>query len=58
MGRRVRTVAGIPGRYGAMPGYFYGPAPCIGEHSQEILTELLGLSAAEVDALAQQQVVF
>jgi len=41
-----------------MPGNFHGPAPCIGEHSQEILTELLGLSAAEVDALAQQQVVF
>jgi crotonobetainyl-CoA:carnitine CoA-transferase CaiB-like acyl-CoA transferase len=53
-----RTVAGIPGRYSAMPGYWYGSAPCIGQHSQEILSEILGLSAAEVDALAEREVVY
>lgn len=53
-----RTVAGIPGRYGAMPAYHYGPAPCIGEHSREVLCGLLGLSGAEVDELVEKKVVF
>ena len=53
-----RIVAGIPGRYGAMPDYCYGPAPCIGEHNHEILGDVLGLSDAEVDALTKEQVVF
>jgi crotonobetainyl-CoA:carnitine CoA-transferase CaiB-like acyl-CoA transferase len=31
--------------------------PCVGEHTEEVLTELLGLSAAEVAALREEGVV-
>ncbi|MBV1877986.1 MAG: CoA transferase [Pseudomonadales bacterium] len=53
-----RTVAGIPGRYSAMPPYLYNPAPCFGEHNQEILTGLLGLNDDEIKALKKQKIVF
>lgn len=53
-----RTVAGIPGVYGAMPGYDYAPAPCIGQHTREVLRGLLGLSDGEVEELAENQIVF
>lgn len=32
-------------------------APCLGQHNHEILTELLGLSDAEVEALESEQII-
>jgi crotonobetainyl-CoA:carnitine CoA-transferase CaiB-like acyl-CoA transferase len=39
------------------PGRIKGPPPMVGEHTQEVL-EWLGISAAEMDALKEQRVVY
>jgi crotonobetainyl-CoA:carnitine CoA-transferase CaiB-like acyl-CoA transferase len=44
-----------PGRFSAAPAALAGPAPALGEHTDEILTEL-GL-AAEIDTLRAEKVV-
>lgn len=51
-----RTIAGIPVRFSAFAPA-YRPAPCVGEHTGEVLTELLGMSAAEIEALRAEQVI-
>jgi crotonobetainyl-CoA:carnitine CoA-transferase CaiB-like acyl-CoA transferase len=40
---------------GRLPGQ--AAAPTLGQHNEEILTEILGLSAQEIRALAQRQVI-
>ena len=44
-------VVGVPVRLSATPGSVRTPSPALGEHTGEVLRELLGLSAAEIDAL-------
>ena len=53
-----REVAGLPGRFTAMPRYAYGPAPLLGQHNQEVLCGLLGVSDSDLDRLQREQVVF
>ena len=45
------TQATLPVRFSATPAEHFRPAPCQGEHTAEVLEELLGLSSDEVDAL-------
>ena len=44
---------GFPFRASATPASIRRPAPLLGEHTAEVLTDLLGLSPAEVAALAE-----
>jgi crotonobetainyl-CoA:carnitine CoA-transferase CaiB-like acyl-CoA transferase len=46
-----------PVRFGSMPVEFAEAAPSLGQHTQTVLEDLLGLSRAEIDALAQRGVV-
>lgn len=52
-----RSVAGLPARLSAIPEFAYGPAPLFGEHTEEVLCGLLGMSKEEIDRLAAGQVV-
>jgi len=47
---KVRMV-GAPVRLSETPGSVRTPAPMLGEHTDEVLRDLLGLGLAEVDAL-------
>jgi benzylsuccinate CoA-transferase BbsF subunit len=49
---------GLQHRLSRMPGHLRGPAPSLGQHNEEVLGGLLGMSAAEIDQLKQEQVVF
>lgn len=42
---------GRPWRYSAAPASPVRPAPCVGQHSREILVEELGVSASDYEAL-------
>lgn len=50
-------IAGSPLRLSATPGEVYAPAPLMGEHSAEILKNLLKYSAAEIAGLAEAGVI-
>ena len=47
---KVKMV-GAPVRLSETPGSVRTPSPMLGEHTVEVLRDLLGMSAAEVDAL-------
>ena len=47
---KVRVV-GVPVRLSATPGSVRTPAPALGEHNDEVLRKLLGLSTQEIAAL-------
>ena len=53
-----RTVAGLPVKFSAMPQIAYGPAPCLGEHNEDIFRGLLGLSATDFERLQAEEVIF
>jgi formyl-CoA transferase/CoA:oxalate CoA-transferase len=44
-------VVGVPVRLSATPGSVRTPSPALGEHTGEVLSALLGLSIAEIEAL-------
>jgi CoA:oxalate CoA-transferase len=44
-------VPGVPIKLSETPGCVAGPAPRLGEHTEQVLGELLGLTATEIDAL-------
>ena len=44
-------VVGVPVRLSATPGAIRSPSPALGEHTHEVLRELLALDAAEIEAL-------
>ena len=44
-------VVGVPARLSATPGSVRTPSPTLGQHTDQVLHELLGLGAAEIAAL-------
>ena len=50
-------IVGVPVRLGATPGDPRGPAPELGEHTEAILTELLGYSWDDIARLKDAEVV-
>ena len=44
-------VVGVPARLSATPGSVRTPSPRLGEHTDEVLRDLLGLGAQEIGAL-------
>src|SRR5262249_15626468 len=50
-------VVGVPVRLSETPGSVRLPAPEFGQHTEEILTELLGYSWDQVAALKEQEVI-
>jgi len=52
------TLMNVPWKMSASPGYAPRPGPMLGEHNREVLGGLLGLSDAEIEALAAEKVVF
>ncbi|HEY6395672.1 MAG TPA: CoA transferase [Candidatus Binataceae bacterium] len=50
----VKQHAGIPWRMSGTPTEVRAPAPLLGQHTDEILTGLLGYSAAEVEELRRK----
>jgi crotonobetainyl-CoA:carnitine CoA-transferase CaiB-like acyl-CoA transferase len=51
-------VPNTPVRLSRTPGGIQGPPPAIGEHTDEVLTSLLGLSAEEIAELRAAEAVF
>jgi crotonobetainyl-CoA:carnitine CoA-transferase CaiB-like acyl-CoA transferase len=49
----LARMLGFPFRASATPPSIRRPAPCLGEHTAEVLTEVLGLSPAEVSRLTE-----
>ncbi len=50
-------VAATPLQFGAVPREKPQPAPVLGQHTDEILSGILGLSSAEIGRLHDQKVV-
>jgi crotonobetainyl-CoA:carnitine CoA-transferase CaiB-like acyl-CoA transferase len=49
--------AGIPWRMSRTPTTVRRPAPCLGEHSDDVLTRVCGYSAEQIAALRQENVL-
>ena len=49
--------AGFPVRFSELPAEYPGPAPMLGQHNQEIYTELLGFSGKELEKLGKEGVI-
>jgi benzylsuccinate CoA-transferase BbsF subunit len=52
-----RAVPGLPVKFSAIEPDYRG-APRIGQHSEEVLNELLAMTPEEIDLLRQEKVVF
>jgi formyl-CoA transferase len=50
-------LVGIPVKYSETPGSIRLPPPLLGQHTQEILSDLLGYSKKEIEAFRQEGVV-
>ncbi len=48
---------GVPIKMSDTPTGIGGPAPVLGQHNVEVLTTVLGLSQAEIDVLAEKEVI-
>ena len=53
----LRRYAGQPVRMSATPARLHRPAPCLGQHNDQVLQGLLGLSADELDVLREKGVI-
>jgi benzylsuccinate CoA-transferase BbsF subunit len=49
---------GLQHRLSRTPGALRSPAPSLGQHNDEVLSGLLGMSTAEIEQLKQEKVVF
>jgi benzylsuccinate CoA-transferase BbsF subunit len=49
---------GLEHRLSRTPGGLRSPAPVVGQHNEEILGGMLGMSAAEIEQLEQEKIVF
>jgi benzylsuccinate CoA-transferase BbsF subunit len=54
----TRTHAGIPWRLANSPNGVRSPAPLLGEHTDEVLRDLLGYSDEEIAKLKEERVLF
>jgi crotonobetainyl-CoA:carnitine CoA-transferase CaiB-like acyl-CoA transferase len=54
---RTVLLDGVPARLSETPGFVDSPGPLHGEHTERVLTELLGLDDAEIAALRAAKVV-
>ncbi|MBM4041180.1 MAG: CoA transferase, partial [Planctomycetes bacterium] len=50
-------MAGVPIKHSATPGGIAGPAPALGEHTDEVLARLLGMSPEAIARLRDEGVV-
>jgi crotonobetainyl-CoA:carnitine CoA-transferase CaiB-like acyl-CoA transferase len=50
-------VVGVPVRLSETPGSIRLPAPEFGQHTEEVLTELLGYSWDDIDRLRREEVI-
>ena len=50
-------IVGSPIRLSETPGEVYAPAPLLGEHSEEVLREVLGYSRGEIDGLKEAGII-
>jgi len=53
----VKALMGLPWRYTVRPNGQGGPAPLLGQHTDEVLEELLGLNAAQRADLRARKIV-
>ena len=53
----THPVSGLPFRYAGVGRWLRAPAPTLGQHNREILADLLGLGAGEIDALEAEGVI-
>lgn len=51
------TVTASPLKMSETPGEVYAPAPLLGQHSEEVLREVLGYSPETIRALKEQQII-
>ena len=51
-------IADTPVKLGRTPGGIQGPPPALGEHTDAVLSGLLGLSAEEIASMREAEVVF
>lgn len=49
---------GLQHRLSRTPGELRSPAPVLGEHNEEVLRGMLGLSATEIEQLQKEKVIF
>ncbi|MBW2651370.1 MAG: CoA transferase, partial [Deltaproteobacteria bacterium] len=48
---------GSPIHLSETPGEVYAPAPLLGQHSEEVLKEILGYSQEEIGSLKEEGVI-
>ena len=50
-------IVGSPIRLSETPGEVYAPAPLLGQHTEEVLREVLGYSQGEIDGLKEAGII-
>jgi crotonobetainyl-CoA:carnitine CoA-transferase CaiB-like acyl-CoA transferase len=51
------TLVGVPVKYSETPGSVRLPPPLLGQHTDKILSELLGYSREEIDTFREREIV-